>query len=117
MVVPEYNGSLAASIKNAFDWLSQKYEGQQPLEDKNVGIMSSSFLTENQIQDVEEICKLNHANVYQKSMYVNLKTNPFNATGELTSAEECNRLAYWYQGFSNFVISGLPNPPEVSFIL
>ena len=52
IATPEYNGSVSAIIKNAFDWLSRTYEltnDISPLTGKKIGITSSSYLTEQQV--------------------------------------------------------------------
>lgn len=53
IATPEYNGSFSGIIKNAFDWLS--VGSPNPLEDKKIGIISASYLTQNQIRDTIEM--------------------------------------------------------------
>ena len=73
---PENNGSISAVIKNALDWLSRGYENQ-PLNKKKIGAISSSFISKNQLEDIEDIGKLNGSIVYKNNFYVSLKENPF----------------------------------------
>lgn len=80
-------------------------------------MVSASFLTQNQIQDVKEIAKVTHANCYHNAYYASLKANPFDKDGAFVSEEEKDNLAYWYQCYCNFVLSGQPHPEEVSFVL
>jgi len=57
-VTPEINGSLSSLILNAFAWLSRSYNVKgSPLLYKKAGIISASYLSENQIVDCIEIGK------------------------------------------------------------
>lgn len=69
---PENNGALSAVIKNALDWLSRSFDGL-PLNKKKIAVISSSFLTKNQIEDIEDIGKLNAAILYDDHFYLSLK--------------------------------------------
>lgn len=51
---PEYNSSIAPAIKNAFDWVSRPspiYENKVPVFGKKAAAMSTSYISQQQIQD------------------------------------------------------------------
>ena len=116
---PEYNGSITPPLKNALDWLSRTYEDDfTPLQKKKVGIVSSSYLTEQQIEDVKILGAHSNINVMTESFYLSLKKGATDMeTGNIKSQEEKERLAMWYQDFSHFIISGDDHPkPRPRFI-
>lgn len=108
MATPEYNGSCSPLIQNAFYWLSRTYQPDYtPLHKKKVGIVSASYLTQQQIKDIEYLGSDCNINVFGESFYVGLKTGAFDMeTGNLTKGEEKDKLAVWYQDFSHFIMSG-----------
>lgn len=108
---------MSATIKNALDWLSRSYN-EQPLHKRKIGVISTSFLSQNQVEDIEDIVKLNGANFYKNNFYVSLKEGPCDQnTGELIKEETKLKISYWYQCFSTFVMSGLPDPEIATFVL
>jgi NAD(P)H-dependent FMN reductase len=53
-VTPEYNGSIAPSVKNAFDWVTRPsliYENKVPVYGKKAAAMSTSYTSQQQIHD------------------------------------------------------------------
>lgn len=57
-VTPEINGSVSPLILNAFLWMSRSYsERGSPLKKKKAGVISASYLSENQIIDCIELGK------------------------------------------------------------
>ena len=53
-ITPEYNGSVSASVKNAYDWLSRpdaEYDNKPVVGGKCAGIMSTSWLSQTQAKD------------------------------------------------------------------
>ncbi len=114
IVTPEYNGSTSAIIKNAFDWLSRTYTDKNdltPLANKKIGVASASYLTQNQITDAVEMGGYVKSNYYPTPFYISLRDQGFNMEdGMLVDTEEIDRLAFWYQGFTHFVLSGEDHP-------
>ena len=120
IATPEYNGSFSAIIKNAFDWLSDSGENNpSPLTNKKMGIVSASYLSQNQIRDVTEMGDYLKCNYFNQPFYVSLRTGAFNMeSGVLTNQHEIDRLSLWYQDFSYFVISTQAQPePTARFIM
>lgn len=99
---------MSGIIKNALDWLSLNLGGSpSSLTNKKVGIISASYLTQNQIQDTIDVCKNINANCFSHTFYISLKSGAFNMqSGTLQNNQEIDKLSIWYQDFSYFVLSG-----------
>lgn len=54
------------------DWLSRNYD-EQPLYKKKIGVISASFLSQNQTIDIGDIARLNGANFFNNNFYISLK--------------------------------------------
>lgn len=68
-------------------------------------------MSDDALIDVQDICKNSKANVLPSNYYVSLKSKAFDhESGKLTSLQELDRLAMWYQDFANFVLSGKDEP-------
>ena len=80
--------------------------------------MSSSYLTEQQVEDVKILGGHVNLNVMQDSFYLSLKKGATDMeTGKIKNENEKERLAMWYQDFSHFIISGEEHPkPRPRFI-
>jgi NAD(P)H-dependent FMN reductase len=53
-ITPEYNSSVSASVKNAYDWLSRPdadYDNKPVVGGKSAGIMSTSWVGQTQAKD------------------------------------------------------------------
>jgi len=104
-VTPEYNGSVSPLILNAFVWLSRSYsEKGSPLFKKKAGIMSASYLSENQIVDCIELGRHMEMTFFKESFYLFLGNKVVNEEGRLSSAYEKGRLENWYHQFLHFVL-------------
>lgn len=87
-VTPEFNSSVAAVVKNAYDWLSRPdpdNDNKGLVSGKCAAIISTSYIGQTQIHDCEkmgEYCKVRYFN---KSYYVNLASGAFDDKGHLKS--------------------------------
>jgi hypothetical protein len=73
-------------ILNAFTWLSRIYDMKgSPLEAKKAGIMSASYLSENQIIDCIEMGNYFHMKFFNQPYYLFLGNKVVNEEGNLTS--------------------------------
>ena len=81
--------------------------------------MSSSFLTQIQINDTIEMMQTFNCLIFGEHFYAGLGNGDFNmATGELVGQKISDKLQFWYQGFSNFVLGDELNPePIARFVL
>lgn len=103
IATPEINGSVSSLILNAFVWLSRSYGQRAPLEGKRAGVLSASYLSQNQIVDCYEMGKLFGMRFYQEPFYLFLGNKVVDESGALTSAYERGRLESWYREFIKFV--------------
>ena len=57
-VTPEYNGSVAPALKNAYDWLSRPdpdFDNKSVVSGKLAAVMSTSWIGQTQVKDVEKM--------------------------------------------------------------
>ncbi len=78
---------MSPLILNAFVWLSRSYsERGSPLKDKKAGVISASYLSENQVIDCIELGKNLNMNFFRDHFYLFLGNKVVNDEGTLISA-------------------------------
>lgn len=95
IATPEYNSSFSGIIKNAIDWLYRSYTGEKasPLVNKKVGIISSSYLTQIQVNDTIEMMKTFNCLIFGEHFYAGLGDGDFDmGTGELVGQKTSDML-------------------------
>ena len=72
-----------------------------PLQSKRATVVSSSYLSQDQIKDVKETVEKAKVNFYSEDLYLSLRDQPFE-DGNLVKEEHQKKALTWYKGVADF---------------